>query len=435
MGLAAGKTTALRFFAEAGALTLSADEVVHQLYAATRRQRRPLRAALRGRRCSADGDGRPAARSGPAWRRPRRGFAGSRRSLIRWWRREFDRVAGGDAGRPCRRHRGAAVVRVGHAALCSTSWSPSKRRGSGARRARPRGSDSRSVRRSRRRAGSPPSNAWPASDLVFVNDGDLERLRARSCAEAYERARLDAPGVRTVSGARLAVPTSCRSCSRRRHAPPSRWGSGTWPLLLRWAHLRPAWSPSRLVGVLTHAGLPDAVTARLYPIELPRARSRPWPTVRRRSVPARRGGAHRERVRPRSDAPAREPWASCSSCPTTAKWVVGPGQLEGARRARPHATLRTAWSLGACYLFLSASTRSTNRAAALAAYNAGRYRRAEVGRQQRAGGAGAPSGSTTSPSPRPGGSSSGSSSCESVYRQSAAPRLPGTGSCQGRTWA
>ncbi len=32
-GIGAGKTTALRFFAEAGALTLSADEVVHQLYA------------------------------------------------------------------------------------------------------------------------------------------------------------------------------------------------------------------------------------------------------------------------------------------------------------------------------------------------------------------------------------------------------------------
>lgn len=31
-GIGAGKTTALRFFAEAGALTLSADEVVHQLY-------------------------------------------------------------------------------------------------------------------------------------------------------------------------------------------------------------------------------------------------------------------------------------------------------------------------------------------------------------------------------------------------------------------
>jgi dephospho-CoA kinase len=31
-GIGAGKTTALRFFAEGGALTLSADEVVHQLY-------------------------------------------------------------------------------------------------------------------------------------------------------------------------------------------------------------------------------------------------------------------------------------------------------------------------------------------------------------------------------------------------------------------
>ena len=31
-GIGAGKTTALRFFAEAGALTLSADDVVHQLY-------------------------------------------------------------------------------------------------------------------------------------------------------------------------------------------------------------------------------------------------------------------------------------------------------------------------------------------------------------------------------------------------------------------
>ena len=32
-GIGAGKTTALRFFAESGALALSADEVVHQLYA------------------------------------------------------------------------------------------------------------------------------------------------------------------------------------------------------------------------------------------------------------------------------------------------------------------------------------------------------------------------------------------------------------------
>ncbi len=32
-GIGAGKTTALRFFAQAGARTLSADEVVHQLYA------------------------------------------------------------------------------------------------------------------------------------------------------------------------------------------------------------------------------------------------------------------------------------------------------------------------------------------------------------------------------------------------------------------
>jgi dephospho-CoA kinase len=31
-GIGAGKSTALRFFAEAGALTLSADDVVHQLY-------------------------------------------------------------------------------------------------------------------------------------------------------------------------------------------------------------------------------------------------------------------------------------------------------------------------------------------------------------------------------------------------------------------
>ncbi len=31
-GIGAGKTTAVRFFADAGALTLSADEVVHQLY-------------------------------------------------------------------------------------------------------------------------------------------------------------------------------------------------------------------------------------------------------------------------------------------------------------------------------------------------------------------------------------------------------------------
>ena len=31
-GIGAGKTTALRFFAEAGALTLSADDVVHRLY-------------------------------------------------------------------------------------------------------------------------------------------------------------------------------------------------------------------------------------------------------------------------------------------------------------------------------------------------------------------------------------------------------------------
>ena len=31
-GIGAGKSTALRFFAESGALTLSADEVVHQLY-------------------------------------------------------------------------------------------------------------------------------------------------------------------------------------------------------------------------------------------------------------------------------------------------------------------------------------------------------------------------------------------------------------------
>jgi dephospho-CoA kinase len=31
-GIGAGKTTALRFFADAGALTLSADEVVHELY-------------------------------------------------------------------------------------------------------------------------------------------------------------------------------------------------------------------------------------------------------------------------------------------------------------------------------------------------------------------------------------------------------------------
>jgi dephospho-CoA kinase len=32
-GIGAGKTTALRFFADSGALTLSADEVVHRLYA------------------------------------------------------------------------------------------------------------------------------------------------------------------------------------------------------------------------------------------------------------------------------------------------------------------------------------------------------------------------------------------------------------------
>ena len=124
-----------------------------------------------------------------------------------------------------------------------------------------------------------------------------------------------------------------------------------------------------LVGVVTRAGLPDAVTARLYPLQ------------------------YREEIRAAAAAYGVDPYLLAAVArtessfnpdatsrvgavglmqlmPATAAWIVGRDDWKGSAKPDLHRPADNA-ALGAYYLAFLLKKFAGNRAAALAAYNAG----------------------------------------------------------------
>ena len=328
-GIGAGKSTALRLFAEAGALTLSADEVVHQLYA-----REDVKQALAGHFgrevLDARGRGGQAASGRGGARAARPSCAGWRTSPTPWWPRRcrrfigeapagsvvvcevpllfeagmercFDLVVTIEAGREIRRRRSVHDFGLEHVRRVRGPAGLERAAGGGKRPG---------VRQRRRR--------W--SDLrEFVR-------------QAYERARL------------MAVGGEAMRTERRRRRRRRLLLSGASPIVAG-GRCGGVWRVAAAHGA---DGGPGRVGEALsHPL---RGRdSGGGREVRRGPVPGgRRGAGPRAASIPRP-SPAPERWASCSSCPTppsgSPAWTAGRGP-----RIPRSRTPQDSLELGACYL-------------------------------------------------------------------------------------
>jgi dephospho-CoA kinase len=195
-GIGAGKTTALRFFAEAGACTLSADDVVHQLYSSedVRRalagyfgpevvnadgqvDRRRLAAAVRGRRDRL------------SW------LEGLTHPLVRETMARFIRGAPAGAVVVCE------VPLLFEAGMeCDFDLVVTVEAGAEQRRQRSTHGFDEDLFGELEALQASTERRVCGSDLAFFNDGDVTHLRA-FVRHAYEHARLlAAPGSASTDG-------------------------------------------------------------------------------------------------------------------------------------------------------------------------------------------------------------------------------------------
>jgi dephospho-CoA kinase len=183
-GIGAGKSTALRFFAESGALTLSADEVVHQLY---------LRADVK--RALAEHFGPEVLTTdGEVDRRCLAEAVRGRPEQLAWLESLTHPLVGEEIARFIREAPAGAVAvcevpllfEVGMS--CLFDLVVTVEAGSEARRRRSVHSFGPDMFGELEALQASSERRVAGSDLVFFNDGEIEHLRA-FVREAYERAR------------------------------------------------------------------------------------------------------------------------------------------------------------------------------------------------------------------------------------------------------
>ena len=183
-GIGAGKTTALRFFADSGALTLSADEVVHALY-----RRDDVREALRGY----FGVDVLDAEHGVDRRRVAEAVRGHRERL-RWLEALFHPLVGEEIVRFIGEAPSGSVVVCEVPLLFETGMRDlfdlvvTIEAGNDRRRERSIHDFDLDMFGEFEALQASSEQRVAGSDLVFVNDGAVEELRA-FVREAYERAR------------------------------------------------------------------------------------------------------------------------------------------------------------------------------------------------------------------------------------------------------
>jgi dephospho-CoA kinase len=197
-GIGAGKSTALRFFAGFGALTLSADEVVHQLY-------------LRGDVKQALAEHFGAQVLGPDEEVDRRRLAGAvrvRRDELVWLESLTHPLVGEEITRFVREAPSAAVAVCEVPLLFETGMSGifdlvvTVEAGGEARRKRSTHSFGLELFGEFEALQASSERRVAGSDLAFSNDGDIEHLRA-FVRQAYERARILADAGRVGADVRF----------------------------------------------------------------------------------------------------------------------------------------------------------------------------------------------------------------------------------------